>query len=323
MILIIKPWFFQKYSMSGYIYCFSHDNMEGVYKIGFTKRSPLMRLKEANRGNTWALSGKFHIEFSKKVNDCRKMEKNIHDILDSFDTRIQPNREFFKLSLSTIKKIFEITKGDWYIDNDNIDDNDEDTNKSIIYPSIEDVSVNACEELEINNFGNENTSYISKIDFLKLFESGYKIIPKFIEMIHFNKCFPQNHNVYTRGCKNEYVLIFSDNKWKSFRKVNIIRRLIFKSCRLLKTEFDLFNEGELKDIMDVESKRLLQQYLSAIHDEEIALLNTNNMYYSGMLDDLQEAIDPLLYKGKSILTEYKIKVDSSKCIGLNDTEREL
>lgn len=308
MILIIKPWFFQKYSMSGYIYCFSNNNMEGVYKIGFTKRSPLIRLKEANRGNTWALSGKFHIEFSKKVNDCIKMEKNIHDILDSFDTRIQPNREFFKLSLSTIKKIFEITEGEWYIDND------EDTNISIIYPSIEDVSVIACEELEINNFGNENTSYISKIDFLKLFETGYK-------MIHFNKHFPQNHNVYKRGCKNEYVLIFSDNKWKLNRRVNVLRRLIFKSCRLLITEFDLFNEGELKDTMDVEPKRLLQQYLSAIHEEEI--LNTNDMYYSGILDDLQEAIEPLLYKGKSMVTEYRIKVDSSKCIGRNDSEREL
>ena len=321
MILIIKPWVFQKYSMSGYIYCFSNESMEGVYKIGFTKRLPLMRLKDANRGNTWTLSGKFHIEFSKKVNDCRKMEKNIHDILDSFDTRVQPNREFFKLSLSTIKKIFEITEGEWYIDNDIIGDNDEDTNISIIYPSIEDVSVITCEDLEINNFGNENISYISKIDFLKLFETGYKIIPEIIKMIHFNKRFPQNHNVYKTGCKNEYVKIFSDNTWKSNRKVNVIRRLIFKSCRLLKSEFDLFNEGELKDTMDVESKRLLQQYLSVIHEEEI--LNTNDMYYSSILNDLQEAIEPLLYKGKSMITEYRIRVDSSKCIGRNDTEREL
>jgi hypothetical protein len=102
--------------MSGYIYCFSNDQIEDVYKIGRTTRDPITRLNEANSSGTWNITQvTYKFEFAKRVNDCCGMEKNIHDILGSFDTRVYPNREFFKLSLTTIKKIFDITDGEWYI----------------------------------------------------------------------------------------------------------------------------------------------------------------------------------------------------------------
>jgi hypothetical protein len=103
--------------MSGYIYCFSNDQIEDVYKIGRTTRDPITRLNEANNSGTWNITQQvtYKFEFAKRVNDCCAMEKNIHDILGSFDTRVYPNREFFKLSLTTIKKIFDIIEGEWYI----------------------------------------------------------------------------------------------------------------------------------------------------------------------------------------------------------------
>jgi hypothetical protein len=88
--------------MSGYIYCFSNDTIGDVYKIGRTKR-------EANCCGTWNI-----IQFAKRVDDCCEMEKKIHDILESIDTRVYPNREFFKISLTVIKKIFDIISGEWY-----------------------------------------------------------------------------------------------------------------------------------------------------------------------------------------------------------------
>jgi hypothetical protein len=35
----------------------------------------------------------YKFEFAKKVDDCCVIEKNIHDILESFNTRVYPNRE--------------------------------------------------------------------------------------------------------------------------------------------------------------------------------------------------------------------------------------
>ena len=54
------------------------------------------------------------IRFFGTVDDCCEMERKIHDILESIDTRVYPNREFFKISLTTIKKIFDIISGEWY-----------------------------------------------------------------------------------------------------------------------------------------------------------------------------------------------------------------
>lgn len=100
--------------MSGYIYCFSNDTMENIYKIGFTTRTPLMRLKEANRGDTWSLSNKFNIEFAKEVGDCREKERKIHKLLSLVGERVSDNREFFKISLEVVRSVFELMDGRWY-----------------------------------------------------------------------------------------------------------------------------------------------------------------------------------------------------------------
>jgi len=109
-----NPFTFIKYMMSGYIYCFSNDTIENVYKIGCTKRDPLIRLNQANCCGTWnIIQSSYKFEFAKKVNDCYDIERKIHDILESFDTRVYPNREFFKTSLSTITP-FNISNADFY-----------------------------------------------------------------------------------------------------------------------------------------------------------------------------------------------------------------
>jgi hypothetical protein len=100
--------------MSGYVYCFSNDTMAGIYKIGLTTRTPLMRLKEANMGDTWSLISKFNIEFAKEVNDCRRIEKQLHKLLSLIGERVCENREFFKVSLEIIKGLFDLIDGRWY-----------------------------------------------------------------------------------------------------------------------------------------------------------------------------------------------------------------
>jgi hypothetical protein len=100
--------------MSGYVYCFSNDTMVGIYKIGLTTRIPLMRLKEANMGDTWSLTSKFNIEFAKEVIDCRKIEKQLHKLLSLIGERVCENREFFKVSLEIIKSVFDLIDGKWY-----------------------------------------------------------------------------------------------------------------------------------------------------------------------------------------------------------------
>ena len=79
--------------MLGYVYCFSNDKMEGIYKIGLTTRTPLTRLREANMGDTWSLTSKFNIEFAKEVYDCHEKERQIHKHLSLIGERVFASKQ--------------------------------------------------------------------------------------------------------------------------------------------------------------------------------------------------------------------------------------
>ena len=101
--------------MSGYIYCFSNERMDGIYKIGFTTRDIPLRLSEMNRPATHRLCDDIYKnEFAKKVNECRETERIIHTVLETLGARLYPTREFFKISLSFIKNLFNLYEGEWY-----------------------------------------------------------------------------------------------------------------------------------------------------------------------------------------------------------------
>lgn len=101
--------------MSGYIYCFSNESLDGIYKIGFTTRDITSHLSEMNRPATHRLCDDIYkIEFAKKINECRETERIIHTVLETLGARLYPNREFFKISLSFIKSLFNLYEGEWY-----------------------------------------------------------------------------------------------------------------------------------------------------------------------------------------------------------------
>jgi hypothetical protein len=94
---------------SGYIYTLSHNGGNyGIYKVGFTKRCVEKRLKELNSetGNPYTLK----IEFYKKVANCKKKEQLLHKILYKY--RVNKKREFFEVSLDTIRQLFELIDGE-------------------------------------------------------------------------------------------------------------------------------------------------------------------------------------------------------------------
>ena len=76
----------------------------------------------------------------------------------------------------------------------------------------------------INNFGNERTDYITFDDMIQIFKCGDNIIPKYIELKHFNKEFPENHNIKYE--KNKGCLIKNDNRW-GLTNLDIISNKLF------------------------------------------------------------------------------------------------
>jgi hypothetical protein len=84
--------------------------MSGIYKVGFTDRTPDKRLSEAN-ADTWSMPV-WKMEFAMKINNPEKKEKIIHKYLG--DKRITLRREFFKVDIDKIRDLFELMDGEWY-----------------------------------------------------------------------------------------------------------------------------------------------------------------------------------------------------------------
>jgi hypothetical protein len=90
---------------------------EGVYKIGFTKNSPYVRMKQLN---TTGVPAPFKLEFAKRVYDYKYKERLLHRLLAQYGNRVNPKREFFRMSVDDIKMLFELMDGEDFDDADHV-----------------------------------------------------------------------------------------------------------------------------------------------------------------------------------------------------------
>jgi hypothetical protein len=109
----------------GYIYCFSNPSMQGILKVGMTERTPVIRLGEANASDTWRPPTHYKIEFAKKVSDASGKEKTLHTLLEQYTERINPRREFFRVSPEEVRKFFDLMDGEMWSET-RIEDEEED-----------------------------------------------------------------------------------------------------------------------------------------------------------------------------------------------------
>lgn len=111
----------------GYVYCFSNESMPGILKVGMTERTPTIRLGEANSSDTWRPPTPYKIEFAKKVANPKHKETILHTLLSQYTDRINPKREFFRVSPENVKTFFELMDGPFWIDpNKPVEDSDDD-----------------------------------------------------------------------------------------------------------------------------------------------------------------------------------------------------
>jgi len=101
----------------GYLYCFSNESMPGILKVGYSDRTPEERLIEANSSNTWKPPTLYKIEFAKKVLNPKQKETILHKLLSQYTERINPKREFFRVSPEEVKTFFDLIDGELWVEN--------------------------------------------------------------------------------------------------------------------------------------------------------------------------------------------------------------
>lgn len=86
----------------GFVYCLGNKTFPGLYKIGFTERSPLQRAEEISRGT--GVPSEYFVICYIECERPAQVERDIHQML----SRYRPNhcREFFNAPLVEITAHF-------------------------------------------------------------------------------------------------------------------------------------------------------------------------------------------------------------------------
>ena len=180
----------------GYLYCFSNESMPGILKIGMTERTPEIRLNEANSSDTWRPPTPYKIEFAKKVLNPKQKEATLHNLLSQYTERINPKREFFRVSLEEIKTFFELIDGDLWVKliNEEDEEDEEETEED-------------KEEIE-----EDNKAIISKLPVIKCRDM--------------NKCFANGQRIrHTIGINKTWIGIYDSLKNGIMHDINFYKSL--------------------------------------------------------------------------------------------------
>ena len=132
----------------GYIYCVSNACMPGILKIGMTERTPEARLKEANSSDTWRSPTPFKIEFAKKVLNPSQKENTLHILLEQYTERINPRREFFRVSPEEVRKFFDLIDGEMWVETSKEEEEEEEEyNSSDSVMRVKPISTKGCRDM--------------------------------------------------------------------------------------------------------------------------------------------------------------------------------
>ena len=100
----------------------------------------------------------------------------------------------------------------------------------------------------VNNYGKENTDYLTVEKIKKLLNRPYDSVQELIKMLHFNSDHPENHNVKITNKKEPYALVWNDPIWELRKKKSVVKDIVDKGYMMIDTTHDSIDETNTKYI---------------------------------------------------------------------------
>lgn len=126
---------------------------------------------------------------------------------------------------------------------------------------------NIQNNIQLNNYGKEDISYITDSMKSNLLKGPYNMIPKLIEHVHFNNNKPENQNILFPNKKENKIKIFKDNKWVYKDKQEVLDDLIDGKYFIL----DCHYENVLKDKFNKYNKKIYETFRELFDDKDVTL----------------------------------------------------
>ena len=110
------------------------------------------------------------------------------------------------------------------------------------------VTNNTNNIIVVNNYGKENTDYLTVKKIKKLLNRPYDSVQELIKMLHFDSAHPENHNVKITNKKEPYALVWNDSIWELRKKKSVVKDLVDKGYMMIDTTYGNINERNNKYI---------------------------------------------------------------------------
>uniref|UniRef100_A0A6C0D8F0 C2H2-type domain-containing protein n=1 Tax=viral metagenome TaxID=1070528 RepID=A0A6C0D8F0_9ZZZZ len=86
------------------------------------------------------------------------------------------------------------------------------------YTNSNNTIINNVTNINLLNYKDTDTSHLTNVDYKKCLKEASRCVLKLIEKVHFNPDKPENMNIYISNMKNNYMMMYKENKWNLVKK---------------------------------------------------------------------------------------------------------
>ena len=125
-------------------------------------------------------------------------------------------------------------------------------------------TTNITNNIQINGFGSEDTSYITDKMLDNLLVYPGTMVPRLVALTHFHKSHPENKNLLITNKKSKYVKVYSNGKWILKNKDDVIDNIMNSNYIVLEDHYS----DKAKDTMSNEQIKRIEEFKESIEEEE-------------------------------------------------------
>ena len=112
--------------------------------------------------------------------------------------------------------------------------------------TINNTTNNTQNIIVVNNYGKENTDYLTFEKIKSLLDRPYDSVQELIKMLHFDVNHPENHNVKITNKKEPYALVWNDPIWELRKKKTVVKDLVDKGYMMIDGTHDNIDNTNTK-----------------------------------------------------------------------------